>query len=150
MRRRIVWFCVAVLFAGTAEASHVKVEVLKGKGRHAKPVGSTYTVKNNEKYPVDVCLSDKLSGPAKIELSPFTLERFDHGTWSKQPGAETSIHFTYELRPGWVESYPISVLGPGRYRVVLTYGRAVSDDKSCNGLLHGLTWTARSRAFDVQ
>jgi hypothetical protein len=145
----MVWFCAAALFAETAGASHVKVEVLKGKGRHAQPVGTTYTVKNGEKFPVDVCLADKLSGPEKIELSPFTLERFEHGDWVPQAASEGTIHFTYELRANWVESYPITVRGPGRYRVVLTYGRAAPDDKSCNGLLHGMTWVVRSHAFDV-
>lgn len=149
MRKWMVWLCVVALFAGTAGASHVKVERVKGKGRHATAVGTTFAIINGENYPVDVCLSDTLSGSGKVEVSPFKLERFDHGQWLPVAGVDATVHFTYEFRPAWVESYPITVRDAGRYRVVLEYGRAEPDGKSCDALLQGLTQVVRSRAFDV-
>jgi hypothetical protein len=149
MTRGMMVFCAATFFAGTAGAAHVKVEAQKGHGGAATS-GTVYTVKNEENFPVDVCLSDSLSGPEKIEVSPFTLERLDHGEWSPVAGNAATIHFTYELKSTWVESYPITIRGAGRYRVVLTYGRAASNGKSCDALLNGLTRVVRSRAFDVR
>jgi hypothetical protein len=149
MTRWMMVFCAVAFFAGTAGASHVKVEAEKGH-RGAATAGTVYTVRNEENFPVDVCLSDSLSGPEKIEMSPFTLERLDHGQWSPVAGRVATIHFTYELKSTWVESYPITIRDAGRYRVVLTYGRAAPDGKSCAALLNGLTREVRSRAFDVR
>jgi hypothetical protein len=149
MRLRAALVCAVVMFAGTAEASHLKVEAVKAKGRHATAVGTAYTVRNDENFPVDICMSDNLTGPEKVEVSPFTLEKLEGGQWKPLDGVAATVQFTYEMRPGWVESYPITVREAGRYRLVLKYGRAAPDGKGCDALFQGLTMVVRSKRFDV-
>jgi hypothetical protein len=147
MRNRWVASAVTLAFALSASATHVTVKAVKEK--HAEST-TDFIVHNGEYFPVDVCLSDALTGAEKVELSPFTIERYTNGNWTAVAAAGTAFHIVTALDSGSRQTYTVHVQEPGRYRLVLAYGRAQAGDKGCETLFHGLTHVVNSHAFEVR
>ena len=149
MRRWVV--LTAMLWVVSAQAAqHVKVGPPKKHAAVDAGRGMAYTVTNGEMFPVDVCLTDALTGSGKVEVSPFYLERQGKGGWSRVEGGKGTTRFAAPITPGQTQTFYIKLPEAGRYRVALEYGRADAGDKACETLFKGLTQVVRSKAFEVR
>ncbi len=152
--KRMVAVAVMALVAWRAEAaSHVKVGPPKKKDAAAAESagrGMPFVVTNEERFPVDVCLTDALTGSGKVEVSPFYLEQQGREGWGRVDGPKGTTRFAAPVTSGQSQTFFITVREPGKYRVMLEYGRAAAGDKGCDTLFKGLTTVVRSKAFEVR